>query len=61
VLSPAVKTAVKKVRVAVESGDKEVAAKALLAATAAIDKAESKGIYQKSYCIQKSFPSGSGC
>ena len=48
-----VKTAVKKVRVAVESGDKDVAAKALLAATAAIDKAESKGIIKKTTASRK--------
>lgn len=48
-----VKTAVKKVRVAVESGDKDVAAKALLAATAAIDKAESKGIIKKATASRK--------
>ena len=48
-----VKTAVKKVRVAVESGDKDVAAKALLVATAAIDKAESKGIIKKTTASRK--------
>jgi small subunit ribosomal protein S20 len=49
----AVKTAVKKVRTAVESGDKELAAKELLAATSAIDKAESKGIFKKSTASRK--------
>ena len=49
----AVKTAVKKVITAVESGDKELAAKELLAATSAIDKAESKGIIKKSTASRK--------
>ena len=48
-----VKTAVKKVRVAIEQGNKEEAAKALLAATSAIDKAESKGIIKKNTASRK--------
>ena len=40
-----VKTAVKKVYAAIEANDKDAAAKALLDATAAIDKATSKGVY----------------
>ena len=43
-IKSAVKTEIKKVRAAVEAGNKEEAAKALLAATSAIDKAESKGV-----------------
>ena len=42
-----VKTAVKKVRTAVEAGEKAAAAEALTAATSAIDKAEHKGVFHK--------------
>ncbi|MCR4902668.1 MAG: 30S ribosomal protein S20 [Butyrivibrio sp.] len=48
-----IKTAVKKVRVAIEAGDKEVAKKELLNATSAIDKAESKGIIKKNTASRK--------
>ncbi len=48
-----VKTAIKKVRVAIETGNKEEAAKALLAATSAIDKAESKGVIKKNTASRK--------
>ena len=48
-----VKTAVKKVYAAIEANDKEAAASALLAATAAIDKATSKGVYHKNYASRK--------
>ncbi len=48
-----VKSAVKKVRVAIESGNKEEAQKALLAATSTIDKAESKGIIKKNTASRK--------
>ena len=42
-----VKTAVKKVRAAVEAGDKEAAKAALIDASAVIDKAETKGVIHK--------------
>ena len=48
-----VKTAVKKVYAAIEANDKEAAASALLAATAAIDKAHSKGVYHKTYASRQ--------
>ncbi len=48
-----VKTAVKKVNVAVESGDKAAAAQALVEATATIDKATSKGVYHKNTSARK--------
>ena len=48
-----VKTAVKKVRSAVEAGDKAAAAEALTAATSAIDKAESKGVFHKNTASRK--------
>ena len=53
-----VKTAVKKVYVAIDANDKEAAAAALLAAallaaTATIDKATSKGVYHKNYASRK--------
>lgn len=48
-----VKTAVKKVRAAVDAQDKETAKAALLAATAAIDKAASKGVYHKNTASRK--------
>lgn len=48
-----VKSAVKKVRVAIELGNKEEAQKALLAATSTIDKAESKGIIKKNTASRK--------
>ena len=52
-IKSAVKTEVKKVRAAIEAGNKEEAAKALLAATSAIDKAESKGIFKKNTASRK--------
>ncbi len=52
-IKSAVKTEIKKVRAAVEAGNKEEAAKALLAATSAIDKAESKGIIKKNTASRK--------
>ena len=52
-IKSAVKTEIKKVRAAIEAGNKEDAAKALLAATAAIDKAESKGIFKKNTASRK--------
>lgn len=48
-----VKTAVKKVRTAVEAGDKTAAAEALNAATSAIGKAESKGVFHKNTASRK--------
>ena len=48
-----VKTEIKKVRAAVESGNKEEAAKALLVATSEISKAASKGIYHKNTASRK--------
>ncbi|MBQ8031188.1 MAG: 30S ribosomal protein S20 [Butyrivibrio sp.] len=52
-IKSAVKTEIKKVRAAVESGNKEEAAKALLSATSAIDKAESKGVFKKNTASRK--------
>ena len=48
-----VKTAVKKVTAAVESGDKAAASAALVEATATIDKATSKGVYHKNTSAMK--------
>ena len=48
-----VKTAIKKVYAAVESGDKEAAKAALLNATTVIDKAASKGVYHKNTASRK--------
>ena len=48
-----VKTAVKKVRVAIEAQDKEAAKAALLNATTVIDKAASKGVYHKNTASRK--------
>lgn len=48
-----VKTSVKKVLAAVEANDKDAAAKALVAATATIDKAASKGVYHKNTASRK--------
>ena len=48
-----VKTAIKKVTVAIEANDKDAAAKALTAATAAIDKATTKGVYHKNTASRK--------
>ena len=52
-IKSAVKTEIKKVRAAVEAGNKEEVAKALLAATSAIDKAESKGVFKKNIASRK--------
>ena len=52
-IKSAVKTEIKKVRTAIEAGNKEEAAKALLAATSAIDKAESKGVIKKNTASRK--------
>ncbi len=48
-----VKTAVKKVLAAIEAGDKAVAQQALVEATAAIDKAATKGVYHKNTSSRK--------
>lgn len=48
-----VKTSVKKVLAAIEANDKDAAAQALLAATATIDKAASKGVYHKNTASRK--------
>ena len=48
-----VKTAVKKVRAAVEAGDKDVAVQALAAATSTIEKAETKGVLHKNTASRK--------
>ena len=48
-----VKTAVKKVRVAIEANDKSAADAALLAATSAIDKAAKRGVYHKNTASRK--------
>lgn len=48
-----VKTAIKKVTSAIESGDKAAAQAALLAATSEIDMAASKGVYHKNNASRK--------
>lgn len=48
-----VKTAIKKVYTAIEANDKEAAKAALLAATSAIDKATTKGVYHKNTSSRK--------
>ena len=48
-----VKTYVKKVYAAVESGDKAAAQEALKAATVELDKASSKGVYHKNTTSRK--------
>ena len=48
-----VKTAIKKVNVAIEEKDKEAATAALREATVAIDKAATKGIYHKKNASRK--------
>lgn len=48
-----VKTAIKKLNVAIEANDKSAASAALLAATSAIDKATTKGVYHKNTASRK--------
>ena len=48
-----VKTAIKKVNAAVESGDKAAATAALAAATGEINSAASKGVYHKNNASRK--------
>ena len=52
-IKSSVKTAMKKVEAAVAAKDKEAAAAALLVATAAIDKAATKGVYHKNNASRK--------
>lgn len=52
-IKSAVKTAIKKVNVAIESGDKAAASAALVAATSEIDSAAKKGIYHKNNASRK--------
>lgn len=52
-IKSAVKTAMKKVDAAVAANDKEAANAALLAATSAIDKAATKGVYHKNNASRK--------
>ena len=47
------KTSIKKTVNAIEAGNKDEAAKALLNATSAIDKAESKGVFKKNTASRK--------
>ena len=48
-----VKTAIKKVEVAIEAGDKAAAEAALKGAVSELDKATKKGIYHKNTCARK--------
>ena len=48
-----VKTAIKKVYAAIESGDKAAASAALVAATSESDTATSKGVYHKNNASRK--------
>lgn len=48
-----VKTAVKKVYSAIDTGDKAAAQEALVSATSVIDKACSKGVYHKNNASRK--------
>lgn len=48
-----VKTAVKKVNAAIAANDKEAAKSALVAATATIDKAATKGVFHKNTASRK--------
>lgn len=52
-IKSSVKTAIKKVLIAVEGGDKAVAQAALVSATKTIDQAKSKGIYHKNNAARK--------
>ncbi len=52
-IKSATKTAIKKVYTAIESGDKAAAQAALLAATSAMDKAATKGVYHKNTASRK--------
>ena len=52
-IKSSVKTAIKKVEAAVVAANKEVAAAALLEATATIDKAAKRGVYHKNNASRK--------
>lgn len=52
-IKSSVKTAVKKVRAAIDAQDKDAAKAALIAATATIDKAATKGVYHKNTASRK--------
>lgn len=52
-IKSAVKTAIKKVTAAIESGDKAAAQAALIAATSEIDTAAKKGVYHKNNASRK--------
>lgn len=52
-IKSSVKTAIKKVEAAVAANDKELAQKELVAATAVIEKAGSKGVYHKNNVANK--------
>ena len=52
-IKSSVKTAVKKVRVAIEAQDKEAAKAALKAAISTLDKATTKGVYHKNTTSRK--------
>ena len=52
-IKSATKTAIKKVYAAIDAKDKEAAKAALLAATSAIDKAATKGVYHKNTASRK--------
>ncbi len=52
-IKSAVKTAIKKVRVAASLGDKAAAQTAFVAATKSIDKAQAKGIFHKNTAARK--------
>ena len=52
-IKSAVKTSVKKVYAAIDANDKAAAQKALVDATATIDKATSKGVYHKNTSSRK--------
>ncbi len=52
-IKSSVKTAIKKVYAAIEAGNKDEAVAALTAATSALDKACSKGVYHKNTAARK--------
>ena len=52
-IKSAVKTAIKKVDAAIAANDKEAAKAALIAATAEIDKATTKGVFHKNNASRK--------
>lgn len=52
-IKSSVKTAIKKVDAAIAAKDQAAAKEALLAATSAIDKATSKGVYHKNTASRK--------